>query len=80
MDNTMDTIYSVGQDIKILDQIDQETQHKGKIIFIEYDTDLNFTWIYVKADQDSLNTNYDPKFVGGYWRVIESISPFIISN
>lgn len=64
--------FGIGTKICVLNN-DGEPEY-GTVIFIEQDPELELFWLYLKADVDSMNTETDPKIIGLYWRIIESVS------
>ena len=46
----------------------------GKIVFIEYDFEFDFYWLYIASDNDKMNDKLDPRFRQPYWCMIPSIS------
>lgn len=72
--------YQLGDIVAVLDKISMEDYICGTIQKIEpaeeqYDTEA-FYWIYVRANEDFLNTNMDSD-IGLYWTIVESTSPYL---
>lgn len=68
----------IGDEILICDDIEWETViHKGTIKLIEPDNEMPLSWLYIRACDESMNTNYDPR-IGYFWRIIESVSDLIV--
>lgn len=69
--------YEVGTKVLVVDPINQELYpEKGTIIFIEPDNEIPILWLYIKADDDSLNKQYDSRF-GKYWVIREHESELL---
>lgn len=72
----------VGDIIEIIDNIDYSIITKGTIRMIEPDNEIpDLLWIYVRANDESLNTQFDPR-IGNFWTMtnnnddhIKSIGP-----
>ena len=79
--------YELGDIVAVLDNIGLEDFTFGTIQKIEPNDYMisdntpdgvegDFNWLYLRANDDLLNTNMDPN-IGLYWRVIESVSPYL---
>ena len=65
---------NIGDIIDIIDDIDYEVVHSGTVRKIEPDDEIEgLFFYYIRANDESMNTNYDPQ-IGSFWRVIESCS------
>ena len=70
--------YDIGDIVKVTDNIDYESYNIGTIKFIEPDNEIkDLFWLYIIANDDSLNDKTDPKFSFHYWKILEHINPFI---
>lgn len=70
----------VGSLIRIQDDIDPSMYHDGIIVYIEPDDEMeDLLWYYVRSNEESFNTQTDPKLNRTFWRLIESCSNKIIS-
>lgn len=69
----------VGTQVTIMDCIDPSIANTGSVKFIEPDTeDANLVWLYVRANDETLNTQVDPRIPTTFWRVIELNAPELI--
>lgn len=70
---------NVGDIIEVLDNIDYSITHKGTIRMIEQDDQFpDINWIYIRANDESLNIQYDPR-IGNYWTLINANYDNIVS-
>lgn len=67
--------FHVGQIVYLIDPIDESIKTIGTIRLIEPDEENGFLWIYVRANDESLNINVDRRISGGYFTIIESTNP-----
>lgn len=68
----------VGTVVTVIDDIDYSLSTTGTVKFIEQDDELEFIqWLYIRANDESLNTNYDPRF-GNFWIIKESVNDKLI--
>jgi hypothetical protein len=59
--------------VEVLDRVDLETTVQGTIRLIEPDIDNpGANWIYIRANEEALNTNQDPRIPGGYYCMMHS--------
>lgn len=63
----------VGSLIEVIDQIDPSIRTQGTIRFIEPDFDIGGEWLYVRANDESLNINQHPMILGGYFTMFNSL-------
>ena len=69
----------IGTSVTIMDCIDPSITNTGTVKFIEPEPDdSGFVWLYIRANDESLNTQIDPRIPTTYWRVIELSSPELI--
>ena len=69
----------VGDIIDILDLVDYTITHKGTIRMIEPCEDIpDLYWIYIRANEEELNTNYDDR-IGSYWTIVTNQDDHIVS-
>lgn len=71
-------MFNVNDKVRVMDHV-TEIVSEATVIFVEYDGELEFSWIYVKYEDESLNNKYDPRF-GMFGDMIESISGYIDFN
>ena len=67
--------FHVGQIVYLIDPIDESIKTIGTIRLIEQDEENGFLWIYIRANDESLNINVDRRISGGYITIIESTNP-----
>lgn len=63
----------VGNLIEVIDQIDPSIRTQGTIRYIEPDFDIGGEWLYVRANDESLNTIQHPMIPGGYFTMFNSL-------
>ena len=69
--------YRVGDIVRVLDNIDLDTETVGTIRLIEPDNEIaGLCWIYIVANHESFNTNIDPR-IGAYWKIFEMDNKYI---
>ena len=68
-------MFKIGDKVRVMDHV-TEIVSEATVIFVEYDGELGFNWIYVKYEEDELNNKYDPRF-GMFGDMIEAISSYI---
>lgn len=72
--NNIEQFY-VGQEISIRDVIVPDEYISGTIRYIEPDNEIEgLLWLYIRANDESLNTNLLPNSNITYWTLIESTS------
>ena len=67
--------FQLGDVVGIIRDDDEEHADFGVVKFIERDDDINMLWLYIVANDISLNDKVDPKFPFKYWRIIENTNP-----
>ena len=66
--------YKVGDCVLLTDLVDPDTAEMGTIKFIEEDNEIKgLYWIYIRANKEDLNINFDNK-VGNFYAIVEHIS------
>ena len=73
MDNNNQEILHIGDIINVYDKIDPDelvTTAIVKLIEIEENNGVNYTWIYLVSNNDYLNTDFDPR-IGNFFMVAE---------
>ena len=69
----------VGDIIEVLDLVDYTVTYKGTIKMIEPDDEIPELWyLYVRANDESLNIQNDPR-IGNYWDIVRSNDGRIIN-
>jgi len=67
--------FYVGQEISIKDAIASDEYVSGTVRLIEPDNEIQgLLWLYIRANDESLNTNLLPNSNITYWTLIESTS------
>lgn len=59
-------MFKIGDKVVITNTVDDMYTENATVCFIEEDNELPILWIYVIADKEELNTEYDNRF-GKYW-------------
>ena len=71
-------IYYVGDVVKVLDQVDCETENIATIKLVEQDNEYDsIQWLYLVANEDVLNDKMDPKIPCQFWRLIANLDPYL---
>ena len=71
--------YMIGSIIEIIDNIDYSIITTGTIRMIEPCEDIpDLYWIYIRANEEELNTNYDDR-IGSYWTIVTNQDDHIVS-
>ena len=71
-------VYNIGDNIKIIDHI-SGIEEEGCVCYVEPDEFIpNYYWYYVVSYDKKNNTISDPKFNFLYWKIIESVSTYIV--
>lgn len=65
-------MFNVGDLVEVIDQIDPSITTQGTVRLIEPDTEVGGEWIYIRANDESLNTIQDPRIPGGYFTMLNS--------
>lgn len=74
----MNKIFSPGDLIDIVDDIEYDIIHSGTVRLVEPDDEIEgLMYYYVRSNKEEDNINYDPR-IGYFWRLIESVSNKII--
>ena len=69
----------VGDIIEVLDLVDYTVTYKGNIKMIEqYDEIPELWYLYIRANDESLNTQNDPR-IGSYWTIVRTNDGRIIN-
>ena len=69
----------VGDIIEVLDLVDYTVTYKGTIKIIEPDDEIPELWyLYVRANDESLNIHDDPR-IGNYWDIVRANDERIIN-
>ena len=69
----------VGDIIEVLDLVDYTVTYKGTIKMIEPDDEIPELWyLYIRANDESLNTQNDPR-IGSYWTIVRTNDGRIIN-
>ena len=69
----------VGDIIEVLDLVDYTVTYKGTIKMIEPDDEIpELCYLYVRANDESLNIQNDPR-IGSYWTIVRTNDERIIS-
>ena len=71
--------YQIGKKIKLMDDI-LGVPIEATIVFIEYDPEMNFNWLYLKGEYEEDNVLYDPKLPEKYFKLIPDNDEFIIPD
>lgn len=65
-------MFNVGDLIEVIDQIDPEVRTQGTVRLVEADNEVSGYWLYVRANDESLNALQDPRIPGGYFAMLNS--------
>ena len=69
----------VGDIIEVLDLVDYTVTYKGTIKMIEPDDEIpDWRYLYVRANDESLNIQNDPR-IGSYWTIVRTNDERIIN-
>jgi len=69
----------VGDIIEVLDLVDYTVTYKGTIKMIEPDDEIpELRYLYVRANDESLNIQNDPR-IGSYWTIVRTNDERIIN-
>ena len=66
-------MFNVGDLIEVIDQIDPEITNQGTVRLVEPDDVIGGEWIYIRANDESLNTKQDPRISGGYFTLLNTL-------
>ena len=66
-------MFNVGDLIEVIDQIDPEITTQGTVRLVEPDDVIGGEWIYIRANDESLNTKQDPRIPGGYFTLLNTL-------
>lgn len=72
----MEYEYGLGDVVKVVDSIDEDTFTYATIRLLEADEEIGLVWLYLVANNHELNTKFDPK-VGYFWRLIDNTDPYL---
>ena len=71
-------MYNIGDVVTLYDNIDDDLYNTGVIRFMEQDDQIpNLFWLYIMANDETLNVNMDPRFPFFYWRIVEASDPHL---
>lgn len=73
-------MFEIGQQVAVTDRVDCEKIDLATIIFIEPDTDINEVFLYLRAFNEALNINTDPRLDRTFWRIIEGSSKYLATK
>lgn len=73
-------MYEIGQQVAITDKVDNEKIDLATIVFIEPDLEVNEVFLYLRAFNEALNINTDPKLDRTYWTIIEGSSKYLATK
>ena len=65
-------MFNVGDLIEVIDQIDPEVRTQGTVRLVEADDEVGGYWLYIRANDESLNVLQDPRIPGGYFAMLNS--------
>ena len=63
---------NVGNIVEVIDQIDPEIRTQGTVRLVEADDEVGGYWLYIRANDESLNVLQDPRIPGGYFAILNS--------
>ena len=66
-------MFNVGDLIEVIDQIDPEITNQGTVRLVEPDDVIGGEWIYIRANDESLNTKQDRRISGGYFTLLNTL-------
>lgn len=69
-------MYNVGDKVVVINSIDDTNVENGVIVYMELDHETPVVWLYIKAEKEELNINYDPRF-GNFWLLREDGSRYV---
>ena len=71
--------YKLGQRVRVMDDI-LGFPYEATIIFIEFDSEMSFNWLYLMSDDEEENTLIDPRFPMKYFKIIPDNEEFLINE
>lgn len=71
--------YNIGDTVLVTDQITCLPRATATVKYVEQDNEIpELYWVYLVVGNVSLNDKFDPNpYIGNYWEVMESFSPYL---
>ena len=67
----------IGDIVSVIDRLDPARRIIGVVKYIEFDFDLNRNFLYIRANEESLNTIMDPRFEWSFHTMTFEGDPYI---
>lgn len=67
----------VGDIVSVIDRLDPARRIIGVVKYIEFDPDLDQNFLYIRANEESLNTIMDPRFEWSYYAITFEGDPYV---